>query len=302
MEKKNTISRRNTFLFGAATAASSFANTPVAFSSDLPASLDWSNPQERARIKAAVKGSSANETVYSFFRLHIYAYANKDNLIPLVTMSNLNVAKWRPLDNGNYGASVYEAGVYTKFDSDEVLEEFTNPITGKKRKPWRFLGGPIKVQIGPDGIVTGPTATLKPKEMEIQVLGDTVMIPTASAFSFPNPISPKAFPKESSGEKIYWDSHYVFFSNLKDVLNKSITSIPSHIQFQNLVSFHPWLGMEGVEGRTWGRAYGTKVKSIDQIPEKYLRGIEKETPEIFDIENWKEPGDDYKEYINDRLL
>ena len=51
-------------------------------------------------------------------------------------MSNLNIGYWKPLENGNYGATIYEAGIYTKFDSHEVLEEFENPITKKKRKPW----------------------------------------------------------------------------------------------------------------------------------------------------------------------
>ena len=298
-----TISRRNTFLFGLAAASSTLSNSPIQASHDhIPASLDWDDPRERARIQAAVKGSSSNEKVYSFFRLHIYAYTHKGNLVPLVTMSNLNIGYWKPLENGNYGATIYEAGIYTKFDSHEVLEEFENPITKKKRKPWRFLGGPLSVEIGPDGIVTGAGATLKPKPMQIQVFGDTVMLPTASAFSFPNPITPKAFPEESSGDIIYWDSHYVFFANLKDVVNKSISNIQSNIQFQNLVSFHPWLGLGGVDGRSWGRAYGTKVNSLDQIPDKYLRGLEQQTPEIFDIENWKEPVEDYKEYIQERLL
>ena len=216
MVKIPTITRRNSLLF----AAGAVASPQQLSANQLPEELDWENPDERARIQAAVKGSSAEETVYSFFRLHLYAYVNSGNLVPLVTMSNLNVAYWRPLKNGNYGAKVFEAGAYTKFDSYEMLDEFVNPITGEKRKPWRFLGGPLSVEIGPDGIITGEMATLKPVPLQIQLVGDTLMIPTASAFSFPNPIKPDKFPKESSGDIFYWDSHYVFFAQLNDVLNK----------------------------------------------------------------------------------
>ena len=194
MVKIPTITRRNSLLF----AAGAVASPQQLSANQLPEELDWENPDERARIQAAVKGSSAEETVYSFFRLHLYAYVNSGNLVPLVTMSNLNVAYWRPLKNGNYGATIFESGAYTKFDSYEMLDEFVNPITGEKRKPWRFLGGPLSVEIGPDGIITGEMATLKPVPLQIQLVGDTLMIPTASAFSFPNPIKPDKFQRNST--------------------------------------------------------------------------------------------------------
>ena len=221
-------------------------------------------------------------------------------MIPFATMSNLNVGKWRPLPNGNQAATIFESGVYTKFDSDEVLEVWENPVTGEKRKPWRFIGGPLSVEIGPDGMVTGEMATLKQKPLQLQVFGDTVMIPTASAFSFPNPMRPEAYPKESAGDTFWWDSHYVFFGNLKDVTNRNLTSVPSHVQFQNLVSWHPWWGMGGQPGRTWGRAYGAKIRGPEEIPAAYRKALEDQTPEIFDTDNWTEPREDFREYMADR--
>lgn len=296
-----TFSRRDTFLFAAsAAAAATGPAVPTAMASSIPKELNWEDPAERVRIQSAMKGSSTNETVYSFFRLHLYGYTHSGNLIPFATMSNLNVGKWRTLPNGNQAATIFESGVYTKFDSDEVLEVWENPITGEKREPWRFIGGPLSVEIGPDGVVTGEMATLKPKPLQVQVFGDSIMIPTASAFSFPNPMRPEAFPKESAGDTFWWDSHYVFFASLKDALNPEITSIKSHIQFQNLVSWHPWWGLGGHEGRTWGRAYGTKIDGPEDIPAPYRKALEDQTPEIFDTDNWTEPREDFAEYMADR--
>jgi len=302
MTKLQTMTRRDTFLFaaaGASAAATTAAPTP-SLAMDLPKELNWDDPAERVRVQAAVKGSSGEETIYSFFRLHLYGYTHSGNLIPFATMSNLNVGKWRTLANGNQAATVFESGYYTKFDSDEVLEVWKNPVTGEKRKPWRFIGGPLSVEIGPDGVITGEGATLKPERLQVQVFGDTVMFPTASAFSFPNPMRPEQFPTESAGDTFWWDSHYVFFATMKDVLNRNLTSIPSHIQFQNLVSWHPWWGMGGHEGRTWGRAYGSKINSLDDIPKAYRKGLEDQTPEIFDTDNWTEFREDFGEYMEDR--
>ncbi len=299
MTKIPTFSRRDTFLFAASAAAAATPAMP-SLASSVPAELNWEDPAERVRIQSAMKGSSGEETIYSFFRLHLYGYTHSGNLIPFATMSNLNVGKWRPLPNGNQAATVFEAGVYTKFDSDEVLEVWENPITGEKREPWRFIGGPLSVEIGPDGVVTGEMATLKPVPLQVQVFGDTVMVPSASAFSFPNPMSPEKFPKESAGDTFWWDSHYVFFGSLKDVTNRNLTSIPSHIQFQNLVSWHPWWGLGGYPGRTWGRAYGAKINSLDEIPTAYRKSLEDQTPEIFDTDNWTEPREDFREYMMER--
>ena len=62
-----------------------------------------------------------------------------------------------------------------------------NPVTGDVREPFHFRGGPISIEIGPYGVITGAGATLKPRSMRLDVLGDTVLLPTESAFSFPTP-------------------------------------------------------------------------------------------------------------------
>ena len=52
--------------------------------------LRLEDPSERARIFAKVKGSCAEETVYTFCRLHLYLWLNDGNLKPMLTMQNLN--------------------------------------------------------------------------------------------------------------------------------------------------------------------------------------------------------------------
>ncbi len=262
--------------------------------------LNLDDPRERARLQAKVKGSIAEETVYTFNRLHLYLYMNDGNLIPMVSMQNLNVARWKPLPNGNFAGSVHEVGVYTKFDTDEIIEVWENPVTGEKREVWQFVGGPLSVEIGPDGIVTGPEATLKPKSMRVDVIGDMVIMPNGSAFSFPNPFKPEQWPKEAGGATFFWDSHYYFAAKLADVLDPQQTSVPAAVQFQNLVSFHPWLGMGQRPGRTWGKGLGAKIKNLDGIPAGARAALEKKTSEIFDLKSWKAPRNDFAEYMMKR--
>jgi hypothetical protein len=303
MARFNRISRRNALSvagFGAAGLLGLPAVAAAAGKSGKSVRLRVEDPVERARIYAKVKGSSAAETVYTFCRLHLYLWLNDGNLIPMVSMSNLNIANWAPLPNGNYGAKVHEVGVYTKFDTDELIETWRNPVTGEEREVWQFVGGPLSVEVGPDGVVTGAEATLKPKPMRIDQYGDMVLVPTQSAFSFPNPMKPAQWPKEAGSPTFYWDSHYVFGARASDVANKRVTNAPAFVQFQNMVSFHPWIGMGQTPGRTYGKAFGTKLRSLDELPAVVRGNLEKKTPEIFDLKSWTKPRLDFIEFMQQR--
>jgi hypothetical protein len=221
---------------------------------------------------------------------------NERNLIPLYTMNNLAIKVCEPMANGHTMITNYEAGVYCKFDTHEVLETWQNPVTGETLEPWHFIGRPLSVEIGPDAVITGPGATLKPQTMAIETVGDTVIMPTMSGFSYPNPFSPAEFPQDSSGPTMYWDSHYVYFAPLKDVANPEVLRSPAAIQFQNLVSFQPWVGMGTRPGRTWGRALGAKLRSLDEIPTAARKGLEQKTPMLFDLASWPKERSDEAEY------
>jgi len=215
-------------------------------------------------------------------------------------MQNLNAARWKPQANGNFSGTVYEVGIYTAFDTDEPVDTWVNPVTGDTREVWPFFGGPLSVEIGPDGIVTGPEATLKPKEMRLDVLGDRVIAANQSAFSFPNPFKEEQWPKEAGGPTFFWDSHYYFNANLADLLNPDTTSVISAVQFQNLVSFHPWLGMGKTPGRTYGKGLGAKLRSLDDLPSAPRALLERRAPEIFDLDGWTRPRIDFVEYMQQR--
>ncbi|MDX2142718.1 MAG: DUF1838 family protein [Rhodospirillaceae bacterium] len=289
-----TISRRGLIATAAMTAAAG-AISPA--SAQKIGDLDLADPKTRAMVRAKVQGSIAEETVYSFYRLHLYGYVNEGNLVPLTTMNNLNITKWKPLPGGNYAGTVFESGSYCKFDTDEPIEVWENPFTGEKRDVWPFIGGPLKVELGPDGGVTDETATVKPKAQRIDIIGDTIFVVSQSAFSFPNPLKPEEWPKESAGPTYFWDSHFVHAAKVADVVNPKLTRAGAFSQFQNLVSWHPWFGMGGKPGRTYGKAYGTKLKSLDELPKAARATLEKQTPEIFDVDNWTKPRLDFPEYM-----
>ncbi len=289
----DAVTRRSAIWAGGAAAA----GAAMPRSAEAGGTLDLADPAQRARARAKVIGSAGAETTYSLQRLHIYGYMNDGNLMPFFTMNNLTVLTWAPLANGNYGAKGAEAGVYCRFDTHEPLDAWENPITGETIPVWEFIAGPMEVEITPDGAKTGKESRLKPQSMLMEVIGDLVFIPSRFGSGAPNPFTPEAWPKGSSGKTYYWDTNAVYSAKVADVLDPKVTCAPAFCQFQNQVSFHPWLRMGGHAGRTSGHGYGTKVTRIADLPPAAVEGFRKKTPEIFDLASWKGPRRDFPEYM-----
>lgn len=286
------LSRRDAIQIGILTAGlfaapSLHAATPA---------IDFNDPQQRLRTKVKMIGTLAEGPVHTLVRLHIYGYANDGNLVPFFSMNNYAVNVWRKLPSGNYAVRVYESGVYTKFDEDEILTEWKNPWTEEVREVHQFRSGPLNVEFGPDGIIAGPETTVKPKPMAMEIIEDTVFNNTQSSFRFPSPFQPEEFPKESPGKLFFWDSHFAQMSPLAVVLDPNTPSAPSQIMLTNFVSWAPWLGMGQKPGRTYGRGFGRKIAGAESLPASVRAGIEKHTPQVLDIANWGPDYDDIEDY------
>lgn len=291
MDQLDLTRRTSMMLGGGALLAGSSAAAQAA----MPLNLD--DPLERARIRAKIMGSTAEKAVHTFMRIHFYAYPHEGNLIPLYTMNNLNIRVWSPQPDGSFNAKVYECGTLSKFDTEEPLEYWDNPFTGEKVKAHHFRTGPLSLTVVNDGsIATGAAATLKPEPLNFQVVDDSVFMLQASAFSYPNRFQPDEWPDESSGPTTFWDSQYIYFAKIKDVVDPDVTQAPAYVQLQNLVSWSPWLRMGQRPGRTWGRGFGQKIESVDAMPAFARADIERRHPEIFDLDSWTAFADEWADY------
>lgn len=290
MDRRSALSLLPAGMAGLSLPVTASAAAGAAARHDIPA-----DPVARARMRARIIGSTAPETVYMFYRLNIYGYTG-GQLQPFFTMNNISVNQWSQVAPDRFTSRTFESGVYCRFDTDEPLTEWVNPVTGENRKVWQFLGGPFDLTIGPDGIVT-KDAELAPKPLRMEVMGDTVILPTAASMSRPNLIDPVRFPKQYSGATAYWESQATYSAPRAQAFDDKRACADAFCHFQNLGSWHPWLGMGQQAGRTYGNAHGAKLRSLDGIPPLARAGLEKHTPLIFDLPNWGKPRLDVMEYM-----
>lgn len=260
---------------------------------ELNAILD--DPAQRVRLIAKVFGSTAKADRHAFLKFHIFGFTGEGNLIPFFTMNNYIVQKWSPAANAGFDLQHYEVAYYSKFDSDEAISEWENPLTGEVIELPHFVLGPVPRSYGPE--IDAGAASFAPDPLNITMIGDRVYVPTLTRIQMPNSLTTQEWGRYGGEETTYWDSMLVYSANIEEVLDDDLTSVPAEIHMQNLVSWAPYLKLGDSPGRTMVRAYGQHISGYDALPEQIRKNLQTYTPEIFDLENWTETRVDSVELV-----
>lgn len=287
-----SMSRRNalgTIGAGALSAAGLTSNTARGATPPAAKAPDFTDPLVALRTHVKMVGSLGKETVYSFMRLNLMADLGEGNFVPFFTMNNILVDYWEPKENDQHEMRKYEVGFYTKFDSHEPLEHFDNPVTGERRHIHHFRLGPVPRLYTKDGVIAmGYT----PKILPIELIGDRVFVATQSIESAPDMVRP--------GRTNYVNSFMTMSATIADVANPAVLSAPVHLQLQNKNRWQPWMGMGDRPGGTVARGFGTKIASLDALPEDVKAGARRFVPQIFETADWKEFVFEDTEYLSER--
>lgn len=286
------VSRRSTLIATAAWGSAGLAGliAPSANAADKLAVPDFSDPVTALRAHVKMVGSLGQTTVYSFMRLNIYADLGGGNFIPLCTMNNILVDYWQPKGDDQHEMRKYEVGFYTRYDGQEPLEEFVNPVTGRTSAIHHFRLGPVPRLYTPTGVIAmGYT----PKLLPIEVIGDRVFLATQSIESRSDMLDPT--------RTSYTNSFMTMSAPLADITNPAVLSAPVHLQLQNKNRWAPWMGMGDRPGGTVARGFGGKVDSLDALPKSVIDGARRFVPEIFDTADWHQFVFEDSEYLKDRV-
>ena len=245
------------------------------------------DPVARSNIIAKVMGSTVEDERHAFLKFHIFGFTGEGNIVPFFTMNNYVIQKWRPGEKpGDYWVDHYEVAYYSKFDEEEAIDTWENPLTGETVEIPHFVLGPLPRSYSAKR--SDDAATFAPDPLNITMIGDRVYIPTLTTIQMPNRMPEGDWGPYDTGPTTYWDSMLVFSADIEDVFNDDLTHTDAEIHMQNLVSWAPYLKMGDHPGRTMVRAYGQHISGFDALPLKIRQNLETYTPEIFDIENWTE--------------
>lgn len=279
-----TISRRDA-LAGAA-GLSAFALGGPSARAAMAQGLDLNDPVTALRTHVKLVGSLGTGPVYTFFRLNLYGDPGEGSFVPMFTMNNVLVDYWEAKPDNQHEMRKYEVGYYTKIDSNEPLEFFDNPITGKRVPVHFFRLGPVPRLYTPEGVIV---MGYNPNPLPLEVIGDRVFLATQSIETTAD--------VTRGGAPQYVNSFMTYSALVADVVNPAVLSAAVHAQLANKNRWQHWMGMGDLPGHTVARGYGAKVSSLEALPPGVMDGLKRFVPEILDTKNWTEFVFEDSEYL-----
>lgn len=264
------INRRTLLASVAATAlAPTLAQTVAARAEKKPLSTDpstWTE-DEKVWVVARQAGAVNKQKVIWRTRGVLYAFKYPNSPIPLTRFKGCDEQWWRPQDDGSYLRTKSLLTFFTDYETDEMLEEFTNPITGKTVVPRpnsnRLRRGELLSKRGWSHNVIDKAYPdyynqSSINDIEMNVIGESLSL--HSKVKWPEPLVRRPYNQDRS-----------HFARLDDIMDTTTDWVPSHGAGQILMPKMPNVGMDDPElGQVLWHVEFYKVASYEDLPRDYL--------------------------------
>ena len=240
---------------------------------------------ERVRAFMKAQASLNEEKVIWRTRGVISAYVPGGTPVPILRFKGCEQQWVKPLSDTKFIRYNSLINFLCDYETDEILTEFKNPLTGKTNKVTHYVSRiPEGSEVSEDGVFINVVRQAYPEfykdsqfEMDIAVIEDDM--------SFRGDIKwPIELRQPPSG------SMQTFFSRFSEVMDRKKSWVPCHFAGHVLMNWYPWMEMGDQPGHMLWHATGYKVKSWDSLPKDYLAKVTKDFADIFDKSPQFDPG------------
>jgi len=240
---------------------------------------------ERVRAFMKAQASLKEEKVIWRTRGVISAYVPGGTPVPILRFKGCEQQWVKPISDTKFIRYNSLINFLCDYETDEILTEFKNPLTGKTNKVTHYVSRiPEGSEVSEDGVFINIVRQAYPEfykdsqfEMDIAVIEDDM--------SFRGDIKwPIELRQPPSG------SMQTFFARYSEVMDRKKSWVPCHFAGHVLMNWYPWMEMGDQPGHMLWHATGYKVKSWDSLPKDYLAKATKDFADIFDKSPQFDPG------------
>ena len=280
--KKTTLSRRSALASAGAASAVLVSAEAVqsAKASMLPDSIsDWT-PEDRVYALAKQQGRIDDGKAIWRTRGVIYGFKAPDSPIPLVRFKGCEQQWVKKVSDAEFVKYNSLLTYYSDFESDEIIDGFTNPMTGQDvtfKPNWSRV--PEGQSISARGVTLNIIDKAFPdfyakssiRDVEMNLIGDTVSF--HAKMRWPEPLVRNPYNQDNT-----------FFAKLSDLQDPDQSWIPAHGAGQILMPSMASIGMNDPDlGQVIWHVEFYKIKSWDDLPADYLEKALAEHGEDFDV-------------------
>lgn len=270
--------RRDTVLgMGLAGLAGTALRTPALAASG---SYDLSDPNDVIAAYARMRGNLDGTPGMWWYRGNMFAKRTNDVAQRVLKIEGFSFNRLVRRADGKFDQVMAEAGYFIDPDTDEIQDEWINPLNDRTCQPQHYKSNQTIV-VGTDGVSGSEEAAVPVQftgSVEAQAHGGRVWTTENMVTKLPNPRSMDDDPLAYSGPVITLTSLASFTGQLADLNNESLALMPATLHFQNLSPWLPWMKMGQEAGLTTWQLLGTKVASPDTMPARLSRRLEADYP------------------------
>ena len=297
--------------FALGSGAASAASPPVAAAaaaSRQPGGLDLTNPVDNLYAFGKIWSTYADKPALSAFHGLMYLRIGDRRMLPIFGYVGTGVlhAKF-DAKTGTLIRKSRETGYFTDLRTGDILEEWTNPVTGETVPVYHFYNDLAAFRMqAPDmpvyalgkagdaptlmneGSVFPRTDGTVPLLLPFQQVGaDHMMLTWDYTHEYTNPVTPEGWPSYSTGPRISPSEHFTLNFSRRDLEDRNLPSVRHTSGFSRLSQPWPFMKMGGTkypDALVFGRMFSHKgLGGYDEVPRKILDYVERHAPHYLEM-------------------
>ena len=234
--------------------------------------LDIKTPEGQLQTVVKMRANTLGTDVFADWRITAWAAIPGQRPTPLFRLDGFNVGRMERQADGGYMFLSREVGYYRDVTTGAILNKWNNPFTKEVNDVLHVANDPVNIPFEPS---SKPGARRPPMEQ----LRDQVFLRMDIPLQYPNPINPRDYPAESTGDTYIASEHFTYIAKAADIANPALTSAPTQYAWTRIGPWLPWMKMGKTAGHVIYVGYGTKLASASELESEILAHTKQFYPE-----------------------
>lgn len=245
------------------------------------AALDLTKPEDNLAALTKMRCSlDPTEQVYTWWKGTIFAVFPGKAPQPIFGFEGYNVCRMKKAADGTWQKLSREMSFYRDLKTGALVDTWDNPFTGKTNEVLHVANDPVNNVFGGRG----------PGVYPWEAKGSDLMLTFNIPLTYPNPLNPKDWPEESSGEMYTGSEHFMFFTPKAAIDDPTIQNAPASYGWTRVGPWLPWMKMGTTPGTLLYIAQGHKIDGYEDLPADMRARIDADFPVFKDAPTeWTQP-------------
>ena len=252
--------------------------------------VESSPPFDRLEALVKMRGSIDDRLGFAWIKGIRYAQVGA-SMESMCGVLNCTMTRYTRLSPDSFDLRLYEISFYTDLATGQYQPTLMMPFTGKRVEVPLYRTGPgrhvVKTanseemswskknttseaaarMLAPDGKIYYNVELSQPS-----IQGDNVWLTTEA--------TTRLEPNSPADKPWFYKELITNHGSLNDLIDPATSHVDSEASYTLMMSWRPWMQMDGIDGNTLDHAIGGRVWSLDALPTEILEHMSRHHPDI----------------------